>query len=156
MIHPIFAQLPPGAGLQAAGSLVMGGAVALAIWWIIAVLRSEDLQQGIEWRYDVSRINELRRLDMFFRLFQPAIQLIARLNRKVFRESLPAISREIQAAGLPRFWLPEEYLAKVQLIALFLAPIYVYVFFAWFEASGLVLAVVAVAATAWLLRRRLA
>jgi tight adherence protein C len=74
----------------------------------------------------------------------------------VFRESLPAIYREIQAAGLPRFWLAEEYLAKAQLIALFLAPIYVYVFFAWFEASGLVLAVLAVAATAWLLRRRLA
>ena len=156
MILPLIAELPPGTGLQAAGSLVMGAAVALAVWWIIAVLRSEDLQQGIEWRYDVSRINELRRLDMFYRLFQPAIQLLARPNRKVFRESLPAIYREIQAAGLPRFWLAEEYLAKAQLIALFLAPIYVYVFFAWFEASGLVLAVLAVVATAWLLRRRLA
>jgi tight adherence protein C len=156
MFLPLFAELPPGIGLQAAGSLVMGAAVALAVWWIIAVLRSEDLQQGIEWRYDVSRINELRRLDMFYRLFQPAIQLLARPNRKVFRESLPAIYREIQAAGLPRFWLAEEYLAKTQLIALFLAPIYVYVFFAWFETSGLVLAVLAVVATAWLLRRRLA
>ena len=156
MFLPLFAELPPGTGLQAAGSLVVGAAVALAVWWIITVLRSEDLQQGIEWRYDVSRINELRRLDMFYRLFQPAIQLLARPNRKVFRESLPAIYREIQAAGLPRFWLAEEYLAKAQLIALFLAPIYVYVFFAWFAASGLVLAVLAVVATAWLLRRRLA
>ena len=63
-------------------------------WWVIRVLQSEDLQQGLEWRYDISRINELRRLDLFYRLFQPAIQLLARLNRNVFRDSLPA--------GLPR------------------------------------------------------
>ena len=40
----------------------------------ISVLRAEDLQQGAEWRYDISRINELRRIDAFYRLFQPAIQ----------------------------------------------------------------------------------
>ena len=106
---------PPGiAGLRrAAGSVAgrAGGGRRLA-WWVVRVLRSEDLQQGAEWRYDVSRINELRRVDPFYRLFQPVIQLLARLNRKVFRDSLPAIQREIQAAGLPRFWLPEEYLAK--------------------------------------------
>ena len=78
------------------------------------------------------------------------------MNRKLFAESLPAVGREIQAAGLPRFWLPEEYLGKMELIALCLSPVYVYVFFAWFGRSGLVVAVAAVAATAWLLRRRLA
>ena len=57
-------------------------------WWVIGVLRSEDLQQGAEWRYDVSRINELRRLDAFYRIFQPVIQLLARLNRRIFRDSL--------------------------------------------------------------------
>ena len=46
-------------------------------WWLFRVLHSEDLQQGIEWRYDVSRINELRRLDTLYRVFQPVIQLLA-------------------------------------------------------------------------------
>lgn len=152
----IVAQLPPAFGLQLTASIVIGLAIAVASWWIIRVFRSEDLQQGSEWRYDVSRINELRRTDAFFRLFQPAIQLLARLNRRVFVDSLPAIYREIQAAGLPRFWLPEEYLGKVQLIALFLTPVYVYVFVMWFGENGVVTALVAVMVTAWLLRRRLA
>ena len=112
MTYAIFAELPSDVWLEAAGSLMVGLAVATVVWWIIGVLRSEDLQQGIEWRYDVSRINELRRMDWFYRLFQPVIQLLARLNRKLFADSLPAIYREIQAAGLPRFWLPEEYLAS--------------------------------------------
>jgi tight adherence protein C len=135
---------------------MVGMAVATAVWWIIGVLRSEDLQQGLQWRYDVSRINELRRMDWFYRLFQPMIQLLARLNRRLFPDGLPTIYREIQAAGLPRFWLPEEYLGKLQLIALCLAPLYVYVFFGCFDGSGLVLAVLAVALSAWFLRRRLA
>jgi tight adherence protein C len=155
-ICPILGEVPSGFALEAAGSIVVGLAAAMAARWIIGVLRSEDLQQGVEWRYDVSRINELRRMDPFFRLLQPAIQLLARLNRKMFRDSLPAISREIQAAGLPRFWLPEEYLGKMQLIALGLMPVYVYMLFSWFGGSGLVLAVMAVMATAWALRRRLA
>jgi len=87
---------------------------------------------------------------------QPAIQLLARLNRKVFADSLPAVGREIQAAGLPRFWLAEEYLGKLELIALCLSPVYVYMFLAWFGRGGLAVAVSAVLATAWLLRRRLA
>jgi tight adherence protein C len=152
----IFAEFPPGLELQVTGSVVVGLAVAMAFWWIIRVLRTEDLQQGVEWRYDVSRINELRRMDVFYRLFQPVIQLLAQMNRKVFVDSLPVVSREIQAAGLPRFWLAEEYLGKVQLIALLLTPAYVYLFFTWVGESGPLLAALAVIVTAWLLRRRLA
>ncbi len=155
-IDPIFAALPPALALEVAASTAVGLAVAMAAWWVLSVLRSEDLQQGIEWRYDVSRINELRRIDLFYRFFQPAIQLLARLNRRLFPDSLPAIGREIQAAGLPRFWLAEEYLGKAQLIALFLAPALVYLFLDWFGPGGLLPAVVSAAATAWLLRRRLA
>ena len=152
----IIAALPSGAALQAAASAVVGIAAAAFAWWIVAVLRSEDLQQGDQWRYDVSRINELRRADWFFRLLQPAVQLLARPNRKLFRDGLPAVGREIQAAGLSRFWLPEEYLGKIELIALFCAPIYIYFFFGWFGGVGLLLSAVFVALTAWLLRRRLA
>jgi tight adherence protein C len=152
----ILAEVPPGAWMQVAGSVAMGLAVAITAWWFVLVLRSEDLQQGLEWRYDVSRINELRRTDWFFRLFQPAVQVLARLNRKLLPDALPAVYREIQAAGLPRFWLPEEYLGKLELIALCLTPVFVYFFLAWFGGSGLVLAVLAVVLSAWFFRRRLA
>ena len=103
-----------------------------------------------------SRINELRWCDSFYRLFQPAIQMLAKLNRKIFRDSLAAISREIQAAGLPRFWLAEEYLAKTQLIALYLTPVYLGMAIAWFGGSGWVPGVLAGVMTAWWLRLRLA
>ena len=142
--------------IAATGSLAMGLALALFVYWIVRVLKSEDLPQGAEWRYDVSRINELRQMDLLYRFFQPVIQWLAQLNRKICSDSLATIYLEIQAAGLPRFWLPEEYLAKMQLVAVFLSPVYVYLLFTWFGQSGLVLAVVAVVLTAWLLRRRLA
>ena len=142
--------------LHTLANVSVGMAVGLCAWWVLRVLWSEDLQQGIEWRYDVSRINELRRQDPLYRIFQPLISLFARLNRAVFRENLPTIHREIQAAGLPRFWLAEEYLARAELIAFFTTPVYVYFFYNWFGTSGLLLAVLAVLMTAWFLRHRLA
>ncbi len=143
--------------LQVAASVAVGAAVGTLTWCVARVLRSEDLQQGAEWRYDVSRINELRRLDTLYRVCQPVIALFARMNRNALGKSLPAIQREIQAAGLPRFWLPEEYLARAELIALLCTPLYVYVLFDQFQMMGLLLMTpVAVLLTAWLLRRRLA
>lgn len=156
MFSVVIASLMLSTALQAAASAIVALAVALVAWWGIRVSRSEDLQQGAEWRYDVSRINELRRMDRFYRLFQPVIGLLARLNRRVFADGLPAIHREIQAAGLPRFWLAEEYLAKLQLLALLLAPLYVGVFVSRFGSQGLLVALLATAATVWLLRMRLA
>jgi tight adherence protein C len=123
---------------------------------VIRVLRSEDLRQGAEWRYDVSRINELRRLDAIYRTFQPVIGLLAKLNRRIFRDALAEIQREILAAGLPRFWLAEEYLARAELLAVFVSPIYVWFFVAEFGASGLLPAALAALLTVWLLRLRLA
>ena len=151
----LIAELPPGTGLQIIASLLVGLAVALVSWWFIRVLQSEDIEQGADWRYDVSRINELRRLDLFYRLFQPVLQLFALVNRKVFRGSMPVMQREIQAAGLPRYWLPEEYLAKAELIALFSIPLWVYLFFYFFGSQGSILAPLLAAITAWFLRRRL-
>jgi len=140
------------------GCLCMGAAAGLLGWWTFRVLRSEDLKQGAEWRYDVSRINELRRLDPLYRMFQPVIGIFARFNRAVFPEALPEVHREIQAAGLPRFWLAEEYLARCELLALFFTPFYVYMFLKLelFGAGGIVAAGGMVLLTAWLLRRRLA
>ena len=146
----------PTVATHLTASLLVGAAVAVFCWWLFAVLKSEDLQQGAEWRYDVSRINELRRADVVYRVFQPAIAILAVPNRIVFRDSLPRIRREIQASGLTRFWLPEEYLARAELIALFMSPVYVYVFFSMSGPPGLLLAAMAVVFTAWYLRRSLA
>jgi len=157
MVFSTFAVLTVGLGLQLVASVVAGLSVFAAAWWVFRVLRSEDLEQGDEWRYDISRINELRRLDLLFRVFQPVIQLFARFNRVVFRESLPEVQRQIQAAGLPRFWLAEEYLGRAELVTLFLTPLYVYCFVQWLDLGGGLLAtLVAMLATVWLLRRRLA
>lgn len=142
--------------IQILASGLVGAAVAVCAWWAIRVLQSEDLAQGAEWRYDISRINELRRSDAFYRLFQPAIQLLARLNRTIFRDGLTEIYRQIQAAGLPRFWLPEEYLAKAELVAVFLTPIYAYLCVSAFGLAGLLPASAMMLATAWILRLRLA
>ncbi len=137
-------------------SVVMGLACAVFVWWVIAALHAEDLQQDVEWRYDVSRINELRRLDIWFRLFQRPIQFFAALNRAALRGSLPEIARQIQAAGLPRFWLPEEYLGRMQLITLLLFPLYLYLCIVLMGTAGTVTALLLVGVTVWLLRRRLA
>lgn len=137
-------------------SAMVGGAVFVALWWMIRALQTKDLEQGAEWRYDVSRINELRRQDTWFRLFQPMIRFLARLNRTAFRDQLPEVQRQILAAGLSRFWLPEEYLARMQLFSLFLFPFYALVAMRWMGGAGLISALVATGITFWLLRRRLA
>lgn len=124
--------------------------------WLWQIVHTEDLPQGAEWRYDISRINELRRADRFFRLFQPLIQLLARFNRAAFRDALPEIQRHIHCAGLPRFWLAEEYLAKLELIAALLFPVYVYVAVRAVGMAGVLLAVIFAGLTVWLLRLRLA
>ena len=144
-----------GPALQWLASGLVGTAVAVCAWWVIRVLQSEDLRQGAEWRYDISRINELRRADVFYRLFQPAIQLLARINRILVRDALPEIYRQIQAAGLPRFWLPEEYLARAELLAVFFTPVYVYLCVSAFGLGGLMPAFAVTLLTVWFLRLRL-
>jgi tight adherence protein C len=152
----IVAALAGTVGLQLIASLVVGAAVFLFSWWVITVLQTEDLRQGAEWRYDISRINELRRLHISYRLFQPAIGLLAKLNRLSLRESLPEIQRQIQAAGLPRFWLAEEYLGWMELQAMFLLPVYIYFFASMFEMAGILTALALYLLTVYFLRLRLA
>jgi len=144
-----------GGVLQAAACAAVGAAVFLAAWLILRVTRGTDMEQGAEWRYDISRMNELRRLDVFYRMFQPIIGWLARLNRGLFRDNLDEVQRELQAAGLPRFWLAEEYLGRAELIAVFCSPLYVYLFHDWFGGTGWLLAAAAVLAQVWFLRFRL-
>jgi len=62
-----------------AGSLLGGAAVGLLCWWVLNALATDDLEQSKdEWRFDVSRINGLRRADSLFRLFQPRFNLSRR------------------------------------------------------------------------------
>jgi tight adherence protein C len=145
-----------GAGLQMVASATVGAALLVFAWWVFVVLQTEDLQQGAEWRYDISRINELRRLSIPYRLFQPVIGLLAKLNRLSLREALPEIQRQLQAAGLPRFGLAEEYLAWLELSSMFVTPVYVYFFVSLFGLSGLLPAMAAFLLTVYVLRVRLA
>ena len=132
--------------MEAVASGLMGAAIAVLMWWIFRVLESDDLAQGAEWRYDVSRMNELRRIDPLYRLFYPVFTVLARVNRAVFREGLPEIQRQVQAAGLPRFWLPEEYLARLQVIAILTMPLWIYCMVWLFGPEAMLLAPVGVVA----------
>ncbi len=136
-------------------SLLMGVAVAAFWYWLARTLDLDDLEQSDKWRYDIARINELRRVDPLFRYLQPVIQNLAKFNRVMFRGSLPEIQRELLAAGLPRFWLPEEYLGRCQLIAIFLTPGVVYACISIMGSSGVVMGLVLGCVIALLLRRRL-
>jgi tight adherence protein C len=136
-------------------TLAASGAAFALVWWVVRSLQTGDLEQGDEWRFDVSRINDLRRSDSVYRLFQPVIQFLARFNRGAFRDQLPEIQREIQCAGLPRSWLAEEYLGKLEFIALLLSP---FIFFGCIQmmgAAGVILGIVLTLLAMLLLRRNL-
>ncbi|MBW3541093.1 MAG: type II secretion system F family protein, partial [Planctomycetes bacterium] len=119
-------------------------------------LHTTDLAQDEEWRFDVGRINELRRVSLLYRVFQPVVQGFASLNRRFFAESLPEIGRQVQAAGLSRAWTGAEYLGRLELIALIVSPLYVYFCLNAMGPAGLMMAVVLTVLTAYWLRRRLA
>jgi tight adherence protein C len=136
-------------------SLLMGAAALVVSYGLIKALESEDLKQGRDWRYDVTRINDLRRISFVYRLFQPVIEQFALLNRAFFRDQLPEVQRQIHAAGFSRSWLPEEYLARGQMIALLMLPAFSYVFYLIGGPFGVALAVGASLLLAYLMRRRL-
>ena len=148
--------LAVGESLALAACGFAGAAITVLLWWVASALASDDVEQDDEWRYDVSRINGLRRSDVLFRLCQPLVQLFAQLNRVAVAPRLPEIARQIQAAGLSRYWLAEEYLARCQLIALLMMPAYMFLCIYWMGSSGVVSALMLTGLTAWLLRRRLA
>jgi tight adherence protein C len=136
-------------------SAIVGVAVGLAVAWVIRSLAADDLKQGDEWRYDVSRINGLRRADPIYRLLQPAVQLLARLNRNAFRGDLAETQRRIQVAGLSRFWLAEEYLAKLQIVALLTAPFFAIVVIGQLGPTGILPTLILVVITFFILRQQL-
>src|SRR5262249_2978228 len=136
-------------------SLLIGFSAALVGWWFVRAMAAPDLH-GDQWRYDRVRIAELKRLDPFYCWLYPLFGPLARINRGLFRESLPEVHREILVSGLPRFWLPEEYLARCELLALALFPAYAMGGIALAGAPGIVMAILFTGLTGWLLRRNLA
>ena len=123
-----------------------------------AVLNSiaSDPDGDDTWRHDQLRISELRRRSLVYRFLQPLVVALGRINRRAFRDSLPGISRDLHAAGLPRFWTPQEYLGTMQILAALLTPAYIYIGFDMAGPPGVLGGIAAGPATAWLLRRRLA
>jgi tight adherence protein C len=138
------------------GSVAFGAAVYVLARTLRNSLHSEDLSQDDQWRYDVGRINELRRVSLLYRVFQPVVQGFAALNRRMFADSLPEIGRQVQAAGLSRAWTAAEYLGRLELISLLVAPLYVYACVQMMGPAGLVTAVVLIVLTGYWLRWRLA
>ncbi len=134
----------------------MGMALFALSRTVTNTLHSDDMEQDLEWRYDVNRINELRKSDTLYRYFQPLIQFLARFNRGAFKDTLIEMHREIQAAGLPRYWTAAEYLAKLELQALLFSPVIFYFCLGMMEMPGIVMASVLTALTAYILRRQLA
>ncbi len=132
------------------------GAGIFLLWWsIVRVLASDELTQWDEWRYDVSRINELRKASPLYRVFQPLMHGLARFNRRAFRDQLPEISREILAAGHSRYWTPDEWLSRIQIIScLFALPIF-YFCLNIMGPPGIVLGMVMTILVGVILRRRL-
>ncbi|MDP1795924.1 MAG: type II secretion system F family protein [Planctomycetaceae bacterium] len=152
----VFAQIVESYGPAIFACLVFYVAGFVLARSIANTLASDELVQGEQWRYDVSRINELRKVSPFYRLFQTVIQPLAQFNRGAFAKDLPNIARELQAGGFPRVWTAEEYLAKIELQALFLLPLYVYGCVNIIGPPGIVIAVLLTVMSGYLLRRRLA
>jgi len=137
-------------------SIAVGLAVFALVRTATYAVSTEDLEQDDEWRYNTTRINELRRLSPLYRLFQPLILQFAQLNRRLFQDQLPEIGRQVQAAGLPRYWTASEYLARIEVIALLSMPTFIYVFVEIMGPPGIAMALLTTILTGYLLRRRLA
>lgn len=155
MINPVDTQASEW--LLVVASAVMGASVFALVWWLARMLEAGEEETADPWRFDVSRIIQLRRQDVLYRLFAPVIQFLARFNRAAFPDLLPGIQRDINAAGISRFWLPEEYLGRMELIAFLLAPVYGYLAVGSFgPVTGVLLSILIYIALVFLLRRRLA
>lgn len=133
--------------------LLIGAAVAVLAYAVQSAAEEEGPQ---EWRYSVARLQELRSSSVQFRLFEPFIRILARLNANWFRDSLPAIRRELLASGQSRAWTPEEWLGLAELQALLCGLVLLPIWWQMLGVIGLVMTGSQVMFVGWLLRRRLA
>lgn len=108
-----------------AAMLAAGLSVWLATMSINVALRGADSQDNGPWRYDISRMRTLRQSDWIYRMFEPFLRWLAQINRGMLGGRMPAMERDMVLAGMNRAWLPEEYLARMQIITLVLLPAFV-------------------------------
>lgn len=156
---PLIAQTTAFSGIivwMLIASILMGTALFCLLRTITNTLHTVDQEQDHEWRHDVNRINELRRIDFWYRVFQPAVQILARFNRGAFPATLKAMQREIQAAGLPRYWTAAEYLAKLEVQGLLMSPAIFYLCIQLMDLPGAIMGLMLSVVTIVFLRRNLA
>jgi len=78
--------------------------------WVMTVLQTEDLQQGrVALRHQPGSTS-CGACTSLPAVFQPAIGLLAKLNRLVCERASPRSNGKFRPPVLPRFWLAEEYL----------------------------------------------
>ena len=133
----------------------MGLGVLLAARTLLVSMASDDLEQDDDWRYDVSRINELRKASIMYRVFQTDHPTSCTPVSKSFRDGLPEIHREIQCSGMSRFWTAEEYLARNAVISVLMFPVYYYLNTSMMGSPGVFLTFVMMLLTGVVLRRQL-
>jgi tight adherence protein C len=119
-----------------------------------ALIVAKAMEEG-PWRYDVNRMATLRQNDLIYRVFEPLLRSLATFNRGLFAGSLPKVERDLILAGITRAWLPEEYLARMQIVALLMLPIYTMASYYAFGLEGTWLGPLGSLVTAFLLRRQL-
>ena len=141
--------------LPIVASLMLAAGLFVMVRTMQRAITSDPEDDDDTWRHDHLRMTELRRRSLIYRFLQPLVVTLGRFNRRAFQDALPGISRDIHAAGLPRFWTPQEYLGTIQILATLLTPAYVYVGFDLAGPPGLLGGLAAGPGTAWLLRRRL-
>ena len=158
MPEPVWAAggLPPAPFWPLLTSILLGAAIFVITRTVQNALESDDLEQDDQWRYDVARINALRQYSPFYRFLQPPLMLLAQLNTRMLAKSMPETTRQMQAAGISRYWTAPEYLARMQIISAMLFLPYEFMCNAMFGPPGIIMAVVMVFATFVMLRFRLA
>ena len=133
---------------------IVGMAILLFIRWLLLTL-AVDEEEDQEWRYDYNRMKTLKQISLVYRFLSPLMHFLARLNRRLFREQLPSIGREILIAGHSRYWLAEEYLARMEIIGFILFPVYLLVCYQWMGTAGTITAGLLILLTVWFQRRQL-
>lgn len=135
--------------------LAAGLSVWLATMTVRRALRGAEEQDDGPWRYDASRMRSLRQSDWLYRATEPFLRWLARVNRGMLATRMAAMERDMVLAGMSRAWLPEEYLARMQIVSLLLLPAYMLLCASYFGPSGAWLGVWLSAVTLFLLRRQL-
>lgn len=142
-------------GIAWLACVLVGGASGSVVWWVLQALANDEAERADDWRFDTSRLRELRKTDVVYRLFEPLIGVLVPLNRAAFQRQLPGIGREIQLAGHSPYWLPEEFAARNQVIAMLLLPGYFLLFVNYLGTAGVPFALLSAVTTVLILRQRL-